>query len=127
MFLEVTVFKTNIILKNIQTGILYQPGKVKIANARNPLEKKRRRKLAESGKTKHLIHTKASMSSTGPACLKLWKHIHRHHKFLTGALAHASFSAELSFNQTLQHLKEKKKKLLKLPAVLNKTQKPITT
>lgn len=96
MILEVTVFKTNVILKNIQSGTLYQPEKkTEIANARNPLEKKRRKKSAESDKTKHLIHTKASMSSTGPVCLKLWKPIHRHHRFLTGALAQPSLSTDL--------------------------------
>lgn len=50
MILEVTVFKTNVILKNIQSGTLYQPEKPEIANARNPLEKKRRKKLAGSEK-----------------------------------------------------------------------------
>lgn len=42
--------------------------------------------VSQHDKTKHLTYSKASISSTGLVCLKLWKPIQVQHKLLTGAL-----------------------------------------
>lgn len=48
------------------------------------------------------------MSSTGPVCLKLWKPIHRHHRFLTGALAQPSLSTDLIRHYNISRKKKNK-------------------
>lgn len=77
----------------------------------NLWEKREGGKVFEGDKTKYLTYSKASASSTGIVCLKLWKPIQVQQKLLTGALRVPFLQHTALLNHTLQHLKEKQKLL----------------